>query len=115
MKQRIRLTESQLHKIIRKCVNEALIQEGYKDWLTAGVLGAGAMFGGTSCDDNYTDYVNEYAKVTRPVTMKDVQDLIKARGGNPNDQYQIEQAQEQLENEREERIRDFEQKHNVKH
>lgn len=60
-------------------------------------------------------FVNGYAKVTRPVTMKDVQDLIKARGGNPNDQFQIEQAQEQLEDEREERIRDFEKKYNVKY
>lgn len=46
----IRLTESDLHTMIRECVEECLkeeqLNEGWKNWAMAGALGAASMFGG---------------------------------------------------------------------
>jgi hypothetical protein len=49
MKQVIRLTESDLHRIVKESVNRILneerVDEGWKDWAMAGALGAASMFG----------------------------------------------------------------------
>ncbi len=54
MKQRIRLTESDLHRIVKESVYRVLVEqnsnqeinEGWKNWAMAGALGAATMFGG---------------------------------------------------------------------
>lgn len=80
MKQIIRLTESDLHNIVRDSVyrileNKQDINEGWKNWAMAGALGAASMFGNPQTADAQ-NYVFNSLKDPNEVTGEKFDELL---------------------------------------
>ena len=108
-KKLIRLTESDLHNIVREAVyrvlenqqlqDDEVINEGWKDKILAGTLGAASMFGNPATANAQTDDVywhsqnkpNKTAKVNRNVDdLDDVYFFSRNKKNNtPQDNVQV--------------------------
>ena len=76
-KQVIRLTESDLHNIIRGTGNRILgenVDEGWKDWAMAGALGAASIFGNPQTTNAQNAAPTEVIQQSR-FTPKDVKKI----------------------------------------
>ena len=76
----IRLTESDLHKIVRDSVYQILeqkqtVNEGWKNWAMAGTLGAASMFGNPQTA-NAQNYVFNSVKDPKEVTGEKIDELV---------------------------------------
>ena len=92
-KQVIRLTESDLHNIIRGTVNRILgenVDEGWKDWAMAGALGAASIFGNPQTTNAQNAAPTEVIQQSR-FTPKDVKKI--------NMQIDILQSEAKISNE----------------
>lgn len=79
MKQVLRLTESDLHNIVRDSVyhileNKQNLDEGWKNWAMAGALGAASMFGNpqTANAQNYTPSQTVQQSKYSPNDVRDI-------------------------------------------
>lgn len=102
MKRVIRLTEEDLHNIIKESVNKIIeeknINEGWKDWAVAGALGAASLFGNPQTANAQNLNQQQTQQINQNLSKEQIGKLLKQWNRNTKPSMPKEQFQQVLNN-----------------